>query len=144
MQSKGFEVIITRETETSSIANTSVTDSLKARCDLANDSNADLFVSVHCNTGGGNGCEVYCFSKNSEGEALATLIEDKITKETGLYSRGVKTANFYVIKNTVMPSVLIETGFIDNEEDAKLLNSEEGQTKIAEAVAAAIEEYKNR
>lgn len=143
LEERGFEVIITRKSETDSIANTSVTESLKARCDLANDAEADLFVSVHCNTGGGKGCEVYCFSLGGEGEKLAALIEDKITKKTGLYSRGVKTANFYVIKNTVMPSVLIETGFIDNEEDAKLLSSEEGQQKIALAVAEAVEEYKS-
>lgn len=142
LENSGFEVIMTRPEETSSIASDSVTDSLKARCDVANNSEADLFISVHCNTGGGTGTEVYCFSRNTEGEVLAELIEKAITSQTGLYSRGVKTAGFYVIKNTVMPSVLIETGFLDNEKDAAFLNSEEGQDKIAKAIAGAVMEYK--
>ena len=72
---------------------------------------------------------------------MADLIQKKITAATGMYNRGVKTANFFVIKNTAMPSVLVETGFLDTEKDREILISDEGQEIIAGAIAEAVAEY---
>ncbi len=137
----GYKVVMTRESVDSNISNTSTTDSLRARVDLAHETDADLFISIHCNTGGGKGCETYCFSMGGYAARLAQLIQNEIKDKTDLTDRGVKTANFYVIKNTVMPAVLVETGFIDNEKDAEFLTSEEGQNKIAAAIASAVAKY---
>lgn len=137
----GYTVIMTRENVGDSIANTSVTDSLQARVDIAHDALADLFISLHCNAGGGSGTEVYCFSTEGYAGRLAELVERHITAETELYGRGVKTANFFVIKNTLMPAILIETGFIDSTRDIEILTSEDGQEQIAKAIAAAVSEY---
>ena len=132
---------MTRKEMTDSVANTSVLESLQARVDMAHNALADLFVSIHCNAGGGSGVETYCFSKNSYAGALAELVQENITDCTDLYDRGVKTANFFVIQNTLMPAILIETGFIDSVRDIEILISGEGQSNIAEAIAEAICQY---
>lgn len=144
LQDYGFEVYITREKETSSIANTSVTDSLKARVDMAHELDVDLFLSIHCNAGGGTGVETYSYDIEGAGFLLSNLISNSISKATGMYNRGAKTAGYYVIKNTAMPSVLIETGFIDSKKDSMILSSEDGQEIIAQAIADAVQEYYER
>ncbi len=137
----GYNVVMTREKLTDSIANTSVNESLQARVDMAHESLADLFISIHCNAGGGSGVETYCFAKSGYSGRLAGLIQNSIADGSDLYDRGVKTANFFVIKNTLMPAILIETGFIDSEKDIQILMSEEGQNQIAGAIASAIREF---
>ncbi len=141
LEAMGYEVIMTRSDMTDSIANTSVNESLQARVDLAHESLADLFISIHCNAGGGSGVETYCFTTSGYSGRLASLIQNSIADGSDLYNRGVKTANFFVIKNTLMPAILIETGFIDSVKDIEILTSEEGQNQIAGAIAAAIREF---
>ncbi len=137
----GYDVIMTREKLTDSIANTSVNESLQARVDMAHEVLADLFISIHCNAGGGSGVETYCFTKTGYSGRLAELIQNSIADGSDLYDRGVKTANFFVIKNTLMPTILVETGFIDSEKDIQILMSGEGQNQIAGAIASAIREF---
>lgn len=141
LEDLGYEVIMTRPKMTDSISNTSVIDSLQARVDLGHESLADLFISIHCNAGGGSGTEVYCFQKGGYAYRLAKLVQENIVDSTALYDRGVKTANFFTIKNTLMPAVLVETGFIDNKKDIEVISTEDGQDKIAEAIAIAVVEY---
>ncbi len=141
LEDMGYAVVMTRDNITDSIANTSVIDSLSARVELAHHSLADLYISIHCNAGGGSGTEVYCFSKSSYAGTFAEIVQKNITQSTGLYDRGVKTAKYYVIQNTLMPAILIETGFIDNPKDVEIISTDSGQSLIAEAVAAAVVEY---
>lgn len=141
LEGEGYAVVMTREKMTDSIANTSATESLQARVDLAHKSLADLYISIHCNTGGGSGTETYCFRLGGYAARLAAVVQEKVTDATGLYDRGVKTANFFVNKNTLMPSILIETGFMDNSRDMEVLASSEGQLQIAQAIADAVLEY---
>lgn len=143
LEDMGYEVIMTREKITDSIGNTSVLDSLQARVDLAHEALADLFISIHCNAGGGSGTEVYCFQKGGYAGRLAELVQSEITENTTLYDRKTKTANFFVIQNTLMPAILIETGFIDSEKDVEVIASAQGQTKIAKAIATAVVKYDN-
>ncbi len=143
LEKMGYKVVMTRDKITDSIANTSVVESLQARVDLGHQSLADLFISIHCNAGGGSGTEVYCFNKQSYAGVFADIVQKNIVVNTGLYDRETKTANFFVIQNTLMPAILIETGFIDNLNDVKILASEEGQQSIAKAVADAVAEYDN-
>ncbi len=141
LEEMGYEVVMTRENMTDSIENSSVVGSLQARVDLGHNSLADLFISLHCNAGGGSGTEVYCFQKTGYAGRLAKLVQRNITDATTLYDREVKTANFFVIKNTLMPAILIETGFIDSEKDIPVISSDRGQTAIAKAIADAVLEY---
>ncbi len=76
-------------------------------------------------------------------EKFAELISEKFEKNLPLKNNGVKQAGFYVLVGAAMPSVLIETGYINNPDDEMFLRSEAGQQKIAEEIYKAIVDYKN-
>ncbi len=143
LERMGYTVYMTRPLMSDSLANTSINESLQARVDLSHMVLADLFVSIHCNMGGGSGAETYCFRLGGYAARLAKIVQSNISDATGLYNRGVKTADFYVCKNTTMPSILIETGFMDTDKDRNILTSADGQEAIAQAIADAVEEYDN-
>ena len=73
---------------------------------------------------------------------IASKIQNQFTVTTPLKDRGVKQAGFWVLYKTTMPGVLIETGFLSNVKEEKLLNSKSGQLKISTAIAEAVSEYK--
>ena len=73
---------------------------------------------------------------------LAAKVQQAFTKKTTFRNRGVKEAGFLVLRKITMPRVLIEMGFVSNKEEGAFLNSEEGQNKLAEAIANSIIEYK--
>tara|TARA_R110002012_G_scaffold62690_1_gene164802 strand:+ start:1747 stop:2826 length:1080 start_codon:yes stop_codon:yes gene_type:complete len=73
---------------------------------------------------------------------LASLVQDNFREKLNRKDRSVKQAGFVVLHQTVMPSILIETGFITNNEEGRYLNSSSGQREIAHAIATAIEEYR--
>ena len=123
-------------------------DGLQTICDTANDWNADLFVSIHCNAGGGTGTETYYFQGSAKGETLAACIQRQIVNSLHVVNRGVKTKiygsdgkpyDIYVLKYTDMPAVLVETAFIDNANDAKLLRDR--QDDFARAIARGISDF---
>lgn len=73
---------------------------------------------------------------------LAARVQDHFRTEVGRNDRGVKQAPFLVLNQTTMPSILVETGFISNQEEEKFLASPEGQEKLALAVYRAFADYK--
>ncbi|MFC7357139.1 N-acetylmuramoyl-L-alanine amidase [Jejudonia soesokkakensis] len=75
--------------------------------------------------------------------ALATLVQNNFTNSLKRKDRSVKQAGFWVLHNTYMPSVLIETGFLSNKEEGAYLNSSKGQTEMAQEITKAIVTYKN-
>ena len=185
---KDVKVVYTRKTD--------VFIKLKDRPKIANDNNADLFVSIHCNASknsAAKGSETYVlgvhknetnlnvakkensviylekdYSVNYDGFdpqstnslvaltigqeeyienslLLASLIQENIKKTTALKSRGlngVNQAGFWVLARNSMPSVLVETGFLSNPQDAKYLMSNRGQDKVANALYLGFKEYK--
>jgi len=74
---------------------------------------------------------------------LASLVQDNFTNKLKRKDRGVKQAGFVVLHQTVMPSILVETGFITNMKEGAFLNSKNGQNKLAKSIANAILNYKN-
>ncbi len=114
-----------------------------AVCDLANNWNADLFISIHCNSFSdtkANGTEVEVFSFNTKAHKLANCIQKQIVNSINTVDRGVKEyPNLKVLKHTAMPAVLIETAFISNMKDAKKLI--ENKDDIARAIARGITDY---
>lgn len=110
-------------------------------CDAANDSGADIFVSIHCNAFDENahGTEVYSYGPGT-GEKLADYILLQITQSLGTADRGVKyQPGYIVLRHTSMPAVLVETAFIDNDEDEKLLRNH--QDEFARAIARGITDF---
>jgi len=73
---------------------------------------------------------------------LATFVQKQFHESVNMYDRGVKQAGFLVLYKTTMPSVLIETGFISNASDEKILTSTDGQDKLARAIYRAVKNYK--
>ena len=118
-------------------------DSLWEICNRANDWNADLFVSIHCNASAGGkarGCETWYWYGSNSGRILATCVQSEVVSSlNGLWNRGVKDGNFYVLRNTEMPAILVELGFIDNNDDAYLL--EVCDESYARGLARGITDY---
>lgn len=165
---------------------------LHERARIANKANADLFVSIHCNSHNSkaNGTETFVlglhanqrnfeiakkenkvifleenydlhyegFDPNSpesliglklvqedyldQSIELASFIEENFNKELKRPTRGVKQAGFWVLHNTYMPSVLIETGFLTYKKEGIYLNSSKGQKQMSQAITKAILHYK--
>lgn len=118
---------------------------LEDRVAKASANHADLFVSIHVNSGvvSASGAETY-FQSDYEGEnsrRLAADIQSQLVSSLQTRDRGVKESDFYVITYSQMPSVLAELGFITNSSDADKLGSEEYQQKAADAIVNGIDSY---
>ncbi len=117
-------------------------ESLAYICAMANRSEADLFVSIHCNAYNtvANGTETLTHPDDEEGHKLAKCINDQIVDTFGTLDRGVKDRdNLAVLNGTEMPAVLVEMAFIDNEDDAILLQDK--QDDFARAIARGVTDY---
>lgn len=88
----------------------------------ANNSNVDIFCSIHLNAGGGKGTETYIYKHNSIVEKFAKRVNSLVSDSCDFANRGVKQANFYVLKYTKAPAVLLEVCFVDSKEDENKLN----------------------
>ncbi|WP_164931367.1 N-acetylmuramoyl-L-alanine amidase [Longirhabdus pacifica] len=117
---------------------------LQARTDQANAWQADVFLSVHANAFGYDwnevsGIETYVFSQqNVKSVALANSVQETLIQQTGRKNRGVKAANFHVLRETVMPAILVECEFMTNIEALDLLESDGYRRQCAEAIVQAI------
>ena len=175
LEAKGIEVYMTRYDGI--IIDKDSSESLKKRVKVANEMNADLFVSIHHNSftnSSANGFEVYYSTgtpittyinkqmitedgrdltletrsyasrsntdKVAVSKALATAITNEASSTLGLYNRGAKDSNLYVCKNTTMPSILIENGFLTNPTEAAKVSTTGHQQKLAEITAKRINE----
>lgn len=119
-------------------------DSLFDICQTSNDFPAELFVSIHCNAAENTearGTETFAHPHSDNGQKLAGYIQAQIVDAIGTVDRGVKTENFYVLKNTNCVACLVECAFISNEQDECILNTESGRYGIATAVCRGINEY---
>ena len=83
----------------------------------------------------------YFFPKTDYDKVAAAAIQDELTKKFGLDDLGVRQANFYVNKRSSMPTVLVETAFLSNPKEEKLLRSNWFQNKMAKVIADGIEDY---
>lgn len=134
---KGVPTILTRSKD--------VFVSLDDRVKIANNAKCALFLSVHYNSftsSTANGTETYYYNRSSTGtvtgKQFATAINNAIVGPLGTFNRGVKTAAFVVIKNTTMPAVLAEVGFVTNAKDVKLFMQDEKQNAIAAKISDAL------
>lgn len=153
LEAKGYTVIMTRSA--SDRETISASQSLANRVNIANNSGADLFVSLHHNAAGSssaNGVEVYYSSraqdasfggaysdyKVSTSMSMASSLASAITSSTGAVNRGARDSNYFVCRNTAIPAVLIEFGFLTNPTEAQKVASWYYQDLEATAVANAI------
>jgi N-acetylmuramoyl-L-alanine amidase len=115
---------------------------LQTRCDVANDVNARLFISIHVNYSDSpsiNGTTFYWYKP--EDQLLATTLERAVIPVAGTNDVGPRHENFYVIRHTTMPAVLIETAFISNPHDAALLQTPSFLQNMAQGIANGVKAY---
>lgn len=118
---------------------TDATLSLQQRSNYENKSNYDYFISFHRNAfkpEAATGAETYTYlNQNSRSKAMADKIQTAVVN-VGFVNRGVKKANFHVLRETKAPAVLIELGFIDNSKDNSLFDTK--KKEIIKAISKAI------
>ncbi len=135
LRKQGIEVKMTRDSD--------YFVSLKGRTDFANNTRADLFVSIHANAinlsrPDVNGLETYYY-KN--GRRLAEVIHWSILNSVNIKNRNIRRARFYVLRHSTMPAVLVEVGFVTGAEDAPRLKNPTHRSQMADAIVRGIIQY---
>ena len=148
LEAEGAEVILTRteDTEVSpKKAQATDVEELQARCDIANQNSADIFLSIHLDAFSGpeaHGTTGYYYEMGSaDSRRLADCIKRGVLRRLGTFDRGTKPCAFYVCRHTDMPATLLETAFVSNPREEQMMNSEEGVENAAQGIAAGIAEY---
>ncbi|HEM3682464.1 TPA: N-acetylmuramoyl-L-alanine amidase, partial [Streptococcus suis] len=153
----GYQVLMTRTTDYN-------VDFKTERSKMANQSNADLFISIHFNATGlpssnATGIETYWYqydpeyqpkinaamhndpTRLAESEILANQVQASLISGTGAVNRGVRRETFAVLRETAIPAILVELGFMDNPSDLQKINQDSYQTKLANALAQGIDNW---
>jgi N-acetylmuramoyl-L-alanine amidase len=125
------KVLMTRSSDT--------TVSLTERTDFANKETADFYLSIHQNSGGGEGFESYVYvTVGVETKKIQNAIHARtaaVMNKYGARNRGQKQANFHVLRETKMSAVLLEVLFLDNEKNLELLKREDFQNEVSAAIS---------
>nr|WP_307989268.1 N-acetylmuramoyl-L-alanine amidase [uncultured Niameybacter sp.] len=143
-QDGGIKVYMSREDDSNHFS--TVRDELLYRTQLANEIGAHLFVSMHNNSGPSqvSGTETFYYADDSLSKQIATLTQQNIINTCNTTDRKAKpTKDLFVLLNTTMPGILIETGFVSNETEALLLQSDTFNEHLAFAVSTSILESFN-
>jgi N-acetylmuramoyl-L-alanine amidase len=157
LKALGFIALLTREADEFV--------SLPGRAAIANAVPGAIFISLHCNFSDdptARGIEIYRCETKSEGtnirvtmpagkeeaiseveNRLAHALGDSLMGRLHCETRGLKIANFYVVRNVNFPAVLVECGFLSNAEDAKQLTDESYRDRFAQALVAGIAAYRS-
>lgn len=141
----GAKVIMTRESDrTVAAEGSSLGQELAARVDIAETNHADLFISIHSNSNPDP--SIYgamTFYPSGKASKLALEVQNSIIKETGAADKGTSTATFYVLRNTTMPSILVEMGFVTNAGEAGNLQDDGYRNKLAQGIVNGVVKYLN-
>ena len=149
LEKAGYKVFMTREDDEGlykdSDSNKKTAD-MKRRCLMAEECKADILVSIHQNSyqsEGVKGAQVFYYSHSDEGEKLAKSIQKGFQTVVSPNNGREAKANdsYYILLNVKCPAVIAECGFLSNYEEAELLEKEDYQEKVAEAICSGIEEY---
>lgn len=142
LEKMGYKPILTRATD--------VFITLENRAEIANKRNADLFVSVHYNSAPSSqadGIEVYYYQsdknpkRSKASKKLAEVTLKYVLENTKAKSRGVKNGNFAVIRETEMPAILVEGGFLTNEQEMDKIKDPTYMKSLAWGIAQGIDEF---
>ena len=141
LNEKGYRVLLTRSRD--------IFLSLSKRATIANRTKSALFVSIHYNAFKNSqveGIEIYYYNKGprwrqNRSKKLAEEVLEGMIATTRAKNRGIKPGNFYVIRETHMPAILIEGGFITHPQEGIHLSNQNYLEKLAHAIADGIEKY---
>ncbi|MEG2774539.1 MAG: N-acetylmuramoyl-L-alanine amidase [Acetivibrio sp.] len=153
LEKNGYQVVMTRELdealhEEGSSHITKRMD-MKKRVDFINQSDAEIAVSIHQNSfteSSPRGAQVFYHTRSEAGKELALVLQAKIKEilADGNYREAKTNEDYYMLKKTTCPFVIVECGFLSNQEEAALLVTEEYQKKVATAISQGIYEYFKR
>jgi N-acetylmuramoyl-L-alanine amidase len=135
LERNGIQVIMTRDSD--------YFVTLPGRVTMAQQANADVFVSIHANSAGANrpevsGLETYYYDS---GLTLARVVHKKILQSLNVRDRNVRKARFYVLRKNSMPAILVETGYLTGRDDVAKLRTSAYQNQMADAIAQGILQY---
>ena len=134
---QGYNVVLTRDGETAG--------DLYERSELANAVEADVFVSIHCNSAPTvptfQGLYTYYHPSSNRSKLFAQAVQDAACAASGAIDRGIASADFVVLRETNMAAVLVETGFMTNVEELERLCDEDYQQSLMEGVAQGVADY---
>lgn len=121
-------------------------EDMNTRLSIMKKSGADLFLSIHMNSfesKNATGLHVFYAENHKEVQGLAENIQERISEITGAKTHAVKTADksLFLMKNPPIPAILVECGFISNPDEEKKLNDEDYQSRVAWAIAEAVEKH---
>ena len=142
LEQYGYQVLMTRKTDTFI--------SLENRAHFANTQNSKLFVSIHYNSApsqDAEGLEVFYYrdeankKRTTQSKLLAQAIHDRTIQNTHAKSRGVKIGNYSVIRETEMPAILIEGGFLTHTKEMEKIKDPRYMKNIALGIAQGIQDY---
>jgi N-acetylmuramoyl-L-alanine amidase len=142
LEQMGYHVVLTRSKD--------YAISLQKRVDIANSIKPNLFVSIHfnsCPKQEPHGIEIFYFNSNNDknktklSKSLATDVLYSVIDKTKAKNRGVKTADYFVIRDTKIPSVLIEGGFLTNANERDNLRKQSYLDKIALGIANGVDKF---
>jgi len=142
LQKMGYRTVLTRSED--------VFIPLKKRSSIANDLGAKVFVSVHYNSApskDAHGIEVFFYNSENdrkranESRTLAQTVLDQVIRETGAKSRGVKHGNLSVVRETAMPAILVEGGFLTNNAERSMILQHSYNERLAWAIASGVSQY---
>jgi N-acetylmuramoyl-L-alanine amidase len=114
---------------------------MATRMQKANEAGADLFISIHTNavpSPGWSGAQAFYNPNSEKSKLIAGLIQEELKRVLKNTNRTAGAGNYYVLKNSTMPAVLVEVGFLSNPREAQLLTDNEYQLKVAYAIFAGI------
>lgn len=138
-----------KDEEKIEVKNTRINDikiDLSDRVKICSFLNGDIFLSVHQNAfdnNSVNGIETYYYLKENFSKELCENIQNNLVKETNAFDRGIKNSNFVVLRENIIPSVLIECGFITNDNEFKKLIDEDYQKNISKGIIESINSFFN-
>lgn len=151
LKEKGMETVLTRETDISlaeeGASSTQVSD-LKKRVEIIEEETPEMTVSIHQNSytdSSVSGAQVFYYGQSQEGKQLAEAIQENLAGTLDPSNKREAKANesYYILKRTSVPTVIVECGFLSNPEEESLLQDEEYQDKLVEAIYKGIEAYLN-
>ena len=143
LEEAGITVVMTREEDISMAE--SKTEDLNKRTEIMNGANAILAVSIHQNSFSDeaeSGAQVFFHANSEEGDKLAQIIQEFL-KRLDPENRREKKANdsYYLLKNTKIPTVIVECGFLSNWNEAEKLTEESYQKELAQGICEGILQY---
>ena len=146
LEAKGAKVILTRTTDVDVYGpHASGVDELQARVNVANGNQADAFISIHINSFSNpnvGGIATYYFDGSDQSKKLASSVQEQIAEHSGFNGdRGIQPGNLYVLRHSLMPSILVELGFISNPKEEGHLKEATTQKDFANELAKGLEVY---